>query len=140
MQEIKSRVHTLYWNHDLNCAKTTLICLSEHFGITLDPQILNAATGMNGGGRVGGQCGLVEGALMFIGILGHARGMSEKEIVDHCGRFSQAFVDKFGSMLCRDLRPGGFQKSDPPHLCENLTVGSITFALSHTRGIFAPKQ
>ena len=28
---IEKRVHELYWNEDLNCARTTLLCLAELF-------------------------------------------------------------------------------------------------------------
>ena len=30
---IKKRVHELYWNDDINCARTTIICLRELFKV-----------------------------------------------------------------------------------------------------------
>ena len=53
---INERVHSLYWNDDLNCATTTLITLSEIFQINLGSQIINAAIGMHGAGKYGAQC------------------------------------------------------------------------------------
>lgn len=122
------RVHDLYWNSNLNCARAMLACLGETFGVTVAPQTFHAAIGMHGAGRFRAQCGLVEGALMFIGILGTERGKTEKDIETLCRRFAEAFTARFGSLLCRDLRPGGFQPSDPPHACESITAEAVDFA------------
>ena len=122
------RVHDLYWNHDWNCARTMLACLGEKFGIPMAEQCFHAAVGMHGAGRFRAQCGLVEGALMFIGIAAVAAGKTDKDIESLCFRFAEAFTNRFGSLLCRDLRPGGFRPSDPPHACEALTVEAVDFA------------
>lgn len=128
MKDMAARVHELYWEKDWNCARTMLLCLAERFDISLQPQTLHAATGMHGAGRFRAQCGLVEGALMFIGILGAECGAGDKKTAAQCYRFAEAFTARFGSLTCRDLRPGGFQPSDPPHACEALTVEAVTFA------------
>lgn len=38
-----------------------------------------------------------------------------------------AFETHFGSLRCRELRPGGFTPQDPPHLCEKLSCESVEF-------------
>ena len=127
------RVHALYWNKNYNCARTTLACLGESFGLSIAPQTFHAATGMHGAGRFRAQCGLVEGSLMFIGIIGYRHAKADKEIAALCFRFAESFTSRFGSLLCRDLRPGGFQPSDPPHACETLTITAINFAQTFLR-------
>ena len=129
MTELQERIHTLYHVHDYNCARTTLLCLGERFGIPISQQVFNAAIGMHGAGFFRAQCGLVEGALMFFGLWGTEKGMTEEEIGKLCYRFAETFTERFGSLLCRELRPGGFQKTDPPHLCETLTEMSIAFTM-----------
>jgi C_GCAxxG_C_C family probable redox protein len=126
---VDQRVHESYWKDNINCATTTLNVLSEHFQIPLQPQTINAAIGMHGAGRFGAQCGLVEGALMFLGIYGTHHNLSKKHIADICYTFADEFQSQFGSLLCRELRPGGFQQDDPPHLCESLTRKTVLFAL-----------
>ena len=128
MTPTEQRIHDLYWNKNLNCARAVLACLGERFGVSIAPQNFHAAIGMHGAGRFRAQCGLVEGALMFIGILGTERGLSEKEIETLCRRFAETFTEEFGSLLCRDLRPGGFRPSDPPHACEAITAKAAGFA------------
>ncbi len=40
-------VHELYWNDDINCARTTIICLSELFEIAVEPQTIWSAVGLH---------------------------------------------------------------------------------------------
>ena len=103
---VTKRVHELYWEKDINCARTTLICLSELFEIVIEPQTICSAVGLHGAGGYRAQCGLVEGALMFIGIYFHTLGKTESEIVSACYNFAE---------------------NNPPHLCENLTCKAIEF-------------
>ena len=77
---VDKRTHDYYWRDNINCTITTLKILEEIFSINLQPQVLDSALGLHGAGGYQAQCGLVEGALMFIGILGKARNYSDKEI------------------------------------------------------------
>lgn len=130
-EQIKRRVHELYWNEDINCARTTLICLSELFETDVAQQTIWSAVGLHGAGGYRAQCGLVEGALMFIGIYLHVMGETEDEIVSACYNFASAFDREFGSLRCFELRPTGFSESDPPHICETLTCNGIEFAYQY---------
>lgn len=124
---IDNRVYDYYWNQDLNCANTTLHVLSELFHIKIQPQVLEATFGLNAG-RCGTQCGLAEGALLFIGIYGSRHNLERTEIKEKCQKFSISFQKEFGSLLCKELRPRGFKPDNPPHLCENITKLAIAFA------------
>lgn len=128
---ITTQVHELYWKEDINCARTSLICLSELFEIAIEPQTIWAAIGLHGAGGYRAQCGLVEGTLMFMGIYFHKLGKTEAEIVSICYNFASAFDKTFGSLRCYELRPTGFSENDPPHMCENLTCRAIEFAYHH---------
>ena len=115
------RVYTYYWNQDLNCTTTTLRILSEHLNVPLCPQTLDAALGMHGAGGDRAQCGLVEGALMFLGIWGRRHDLPDCKIVELCKAYGQQFEARFGSLVCAVLRPEAFSPDNPPHLCEGLT-------------------
>jgi len=131
---IINRVHELYWDDDINCARTAIICLSELFGIAVEPQIIWSAAGLHGAGGYRAQCGIVEGTLMFIGIYLHMLGKTEDEIVSACYHFASAFDRAFGALRCSELRPAGFSESNPPHMCENLTCNGIEFAYQYILG------
>lgn len=130
-KQIMNRVHELYWKDDINCARTAIICLSELFEITVEPQIIWSAIGLHGAGGYRAQCGVVEGTLMFIGIYLHMMGKTEDEIVSACYNFASAFDRRFGSLRCFELRPTGFSENDPPHMCESLTCNGIEFAYQY---------
>jgi hypothetical protein len=112
---------------------TTLRVLGEKLHVRLDDQVLAAATGMYGAGGYGAQCGLVEGGLMFIGLVGRERGLADDTIAEVCYAYAEAFEARFGSLLCRELRPEGFGPDNPPHLCEKLTQEAIVFDLAFLR-------
>ncbi|NSW53424.1 MAG: C_GCAxxG_C_C family protein [Anaerolineae bacterium] len=124
-------VHAAYWEHDHNCARTTLIALCEQAGINLPAVLWDAAAGMHGAGGYGAQCGLVEGMLLFLGWQGKHLGLPEDEVVQLCRAYAAGFEARFGSLRCAVLRPQGF----PPelagqHLCEGLTVEAVLFDLA----------
>jgi len=125
---IDEKVHNYYWNQDLNCALTTLKILSDIFHLKIHHELLDATYGLNAG-RFGFQCGLVQGTLMFIGIYGSLKKLTQTEIAEMCRRYVDSFQNKFGSMQCRELRPQGFNPNNPPHLCENLTKLSIGYSV-----------
>lgn len=131
--DIKARVHELYWEDNINCARTVLICLSELFGVTLERQTLISAIGLHGAGGFRAQCGLVEGGLMFISIYDSQQEKSEDEIVTDCYGYAEAFEQEFHSLRCCDLRPAGFSADNPPHMCERLTSEAVKFAYSFIR-------
>jgi len=124
---ITARVKEYYWQHDLNCATTTLKILAEIFSVQLSEQIISAAVGMHGAGKYGAQCGLVEGTLMFLGIIGRERQVPNETIVAQCREFAHQFETQFHSLSCRTLRPEGFSADNPPHLCEKLTCSALEF-------------
>ena len=130
---IASEVHHLYYDEDENCARTTLRCFSHLFSVPLAEDVLSAALGMHGASYYGAQCGLVEGTLMFIGLLGISLGKSRSDIEKLCNGFASAFEKEFSSLNCSVLRPGGFKADDPPHLCLPLTVKSIEFSYDYIR-------
>ncbi len=57
-ERIKNRVHELYWNDDINCARTAIICLSELFETAAEPQTIWSAVGLHGAGGYRAQCGM----------------------------------------------------------------------------------
>jgi hypothetical protein len=124
---VDDEVHRHYWDHDDTCAFTTLSIVSELFAISLESQVMDAALGMWGAGGHRAQCGLVEGALMFIGVQGSIRGLDRDQISKLCSNFAAGFEEQFGSLACRELRPEGFSPDNPPHICEDLSKRAVRY-------------
>ncbi|WP_319475482.1 C-GCAxxG-C-C family (seleno)protein [Marispirochaeta aestuarii] len=117
--EVRNTVHKYYWIDDINCATITLKTLSIAFSIEISSQVVDSAIGLHGAGKYGAQCGLVEGCLLFIGIYGKVLNLDNKDIVEICSFFAEGFEHKFSSLPCSQLRPGGFNDTDPEHLGED---------------------
>ena len=128
---VHRRVADYYWRDDINCATTSLKILSEIVGVDLSDQVIDAAVGMHGAGEYGAQCGLVEGALMFLGISGRRQNIPDDAIIHACKAYADQFEKRFGSLSCAVLRPEGFDPSNPPHLCEAFTREAIGFTIDY---------
>ncbi len=128
---VTTKLDFYYREHGYNCAQASLSVLSEAFGMNLSEQLFNAASGMNGAGRYRAQCGLVEGPLMFMGAYLKSKNYDKDKVNICCQTFAKEFEEEFGSLLCRDLRPNGFNDNDPPFLCERLSIKAIVFTLNY---------
>jgi hypothetical protein len=140
---IAKRVHGYYWADGINCAASLLKVLAELNQLELTGQVLQAASGLHGAGGYGAQCGLVEGGLVFLGIQGSGQGFGKADVAQACKAYAQAFEQRFGSLLCRQLRPEGFGPHNPPHLCERLTCEAAAFAagfVEHLGWVVPSKQ
>jgi len=133
---ITERVAGYYWQDDINCTRTMLKILSEHFRVALNEQLYHAAVGMHGAGGYGAQCGLVEGSLLFIGLYATPRKYSEEQICQTCRAFAQQFESRFGSLQCKVLRPERFSPDNPPHLCEPLTRDAVLYSIRFIESFF----
>lgn len=134
-EQITAWVHHCYWDKDFNCARTTLFCLSELCRLPLHPQISQAAVGLNGAGRTARNAACWKARSSFWAFWARAWGKTDKETVSLCGQYATAFQQRFGGTNCRELRPGGFRKDDPPHRCEGVTVGATCFAWDFVRAL-----
>jgi len=133
---ILNKVRYYYRSKKFNCATTSLLILSEKYKINLSEQVIDSSVGMNGAGTYGAQCGLVEGALMFLGIIGKAKDISDIDIKCICKEFANAFENQFSSLQCSKLRPEGFSEDNPPHICEHLTCKAIEFNIDFLNNIY----
>ena len=124
---IENRVRECYRIHEYNCTITVFKILSEIYDITLPEQFYAGAIGMNGAGQYGAQCGLVEGMLIMIGVMEGANGSDKDKIMGLCRKFAESYEKRFGSLLCRELRPEGFGDHVPDHLCEKISIDAVKF-------------
>jgi hypothetical protein len=125
-QLVAARVENMYHDLDLSCVHTTLHILEEVFDTPIAPETYDSCAGMlGGGGLYGGQCGLIQGGIIFISLLCARRGLDKDTLTQHCYDYSARSVKELGSLLCREIRPEGFSDDNPPNLCEPRTVQNI---------------
>jgi len=120
---VQQRVATYFVTGDNNCAMTVLRVLSEVFETPLAQPVIDAAQCMPGAGGVDHLCGLVAGALMFVGVWGGQQGLHRSVLRPVTSGLSQAVAERFGSLMCGDLRPADG--------CGPLAVTFLTFAIPY---------
>jgi len=96
---------TAIFKTGLNCAQSSLLALSQHWGYGVDARIASCYGG--GIGRTGAHCGILTGSLMALGFLvGTAEG-SDLERKEAAVRLARKFMGEFrelaGTVNCRDL-------------------------------------
>lgn len=121
---IRDRVKHYFVEGDNNCAMTVLRVLGETFEMPISPEVLTAAGVMPGAGGVGGLCGLVTGALMFLGVWGGQHGYHRSQLKPTSQEFMQQVKQHLGSSLCCDLKPA---EGDCAPLAEQFLSFTIPF-------------
>ncbi|MFN2283730.1 MAG: C-GCAxxG-C-C family (seleno)protein [Anaerolineae bacterium] len=118
---VQQRVATYFVTGENNCAMTVLRVLSEAFQTPVTQQVIDAAQCMPGAGGVDHLCGLISGALMFVGVWGAEQGLHRQTLQPLTSDFSRAIQERFGSLMCSDLRS--------VEGCGPLAVAFLTFTL-----------
>jgi len=89
----------------LNCAQSSLLALSEHWGYNVDARIGSCFGG--GIGRTGGHCGILTGSLMALGLLIGTADGADLERKESAARLARKFMGEFrdaaGTVNCRDI-------------------------------------
>lgn len=124
---IDKQVHENYWEKDLNCATNILMLLSELTDIKLDKQILHSVSGFDGVNPLIAQCGLMSGALMFLGIYGREKNIPNSQLKSYSYDYSKYFQRKFGDTGCNSLNGKNSSLNLSPFSCEILTKDVVKF-------------
>lgn len=109
-REMAAQRAALLMTQGYHCSEAIFIAVGEQFLDEITEPMIRMSTPFAGG--VGGQhidiCGALTGGLMVIGAL---RGRTNANINDDdcqslAADFRNAFQEKFGSVICADLRQG----------------------------------
>ncbi|MEZ5360681.1 MAG: C-GCAxxG-C-C family protein [Candidatus Zixiibacteriota bacterium] len=128
---IEEKINLYFCTLDHNCAETVLEMLSEKFDFPLDKQVIYAAAAHNGLGQYRAQCGLITGAVMFIGIVAQSQGRDKDYINAITYGLAEIFDKSFGALDCRTLRPAGFKEDNPPNICKPLAIDALALIIDY---------
>lgn len=104
-----------YYANNFNCSQGVFAAFATELGIE-EKLALRLGTNFGGGGRKGELCGAVAGALMVLGLrCGHC----DSDDMDSKGKaysiseeFMNRFIEKNGSVVCRELLGYDLSKED----------------------------
>jgi hypothetical protein len=104
-----------------SCAQTLLLCLGYLNKTEIGDQLLTACIGFEG---MQSRCGLIDAALLYMGIFFTDNGFSKENIKAICNEYITRFSEQYSSDRCSDIcrAVGG------THSCESLAVDAALFA------------
>ena len=114
-----------YRQKGFHCSESSIRACSEIMGLKLSDDVLRCASGFRGGG--GGwwdRCGVVEAGCMLISYM-YGRLTPEQKIWDYSKLIRvlhDRFIEKFGSIECRDLRPMAYDLSGAAQNCSYMYI------------------
>lgn len=120
---LRDQVRVYFTSGKYNCAMTVLQVLTEVFDVPLHPQVLDAARMAPGAGGTGGLCGLVTGALMFVGLWGAKYHIPRDRLQPLTRGMVTEIRERFGSVQCEVL------END----CSKLAVEMLGFLIPYLR-------
>jgi len=100
-----------YYNNNYNCAETLLRASNEYYGLNLNDRDMIMMGGYGGGMQVGSSCGTILGAIAALSIKYiEAKAHESADIGPVVRLLTEKFNEKFGSTLCKDIKPNYFTK------------------------------
>ena len=120
---LQEQVRLYFTSGKYNCTMTTLKVLTEVFEVPLHPQVLDAARMAPGAGGTGGLCGLVTGALMFVGLWDAQHRIPRDQLWPLTQGMMAEIRERFGSVQCEVL------END----CSKLTFEMLSFLIPYLR-------
>ena len=114
-----------YFDNGFCCSQAVFTTFAIEYGIPEDVA-LKIATQFGGGARKGEMCGSVAGALMALGLkYGFSDGTAweEKELAHQkAEEFMNRFIEKKGTVVCRELLGRDLSKPGELEMCRELGV------------------
>lgn len=104
-----------YFSNNFNCCQAVFTTFATDYGMS-EELALKVATQFGGGARKGEMCGAVSGALMVLGLeYGHYHINAPEEkgnAYKKAEEFMNRFIEKQGSVVCRELLGYDVSKSE----------------------------
>ena len=95
----------IYLEDDRNCAETMLMAICRQYGLELSAEEIKVIGGFGGGMSCGRTCGALCGAIGALGkMLIETKAHETETLRPTCGEMVEAFVKKFGTTECQELR------------------------------------
>ncbi len=122
---------------DYNCGEAVVRAVFEQFDIRVPDFYLRPLSSMNGAGRAGAQCGILEGGLFVISTLyGRSNSKKSREPLETLvSNFAREFKGRYGSFLCKEIRKEGFFGNQNRNICNNRIKNGVLFIIDYIESV-----
>ncbi len=98
-----------YFDGNYNCAETMIRAANEYYGLGLHDRDMIMVGGYGGGMQCGNTCGAVLSAVAVLSMkYVENRAHDSKDIRPAAQLLIRKFNEKYGSTLCKDIKPQSF--------------------------------
>ena len=113
---LKNIFEKYYFDGNYNCAETMIRAANEYYSLGLHDRDMIMVGGFGAGMQCGSTCGAVLSAVAVLSMKYIAeRAHDSKEIKPVTQSLMRSFTEKYGSTLCKDIKPQSF---NPEYRCK----------------------
>lgn len=99
-----------YYGDNYNCAETIIRAANDYYGLHLNDRDMIMVGSFGGGIQTGNTCGAVLSAAAVLSMKYiEAKAHESKDIKPVVGIMMDKFNKKYGSTLCRDIKPQSYK-------------------------------
>ncbi len=126
-----------YFSRNYNCAETILHAANEYYDLGLHERDMILVAGFGAGMQTGNTCGTLLSAISILSMkYVEAKAHESADIHDVSLMLTRKFNAKFGSTLCKEIKPKFFE---PEIRCQN-TVHLACDILEEVLAEYQPKE
>ncbi len=103
---LKELAPEIFLNQDRNCSESTLLAISQYYGLGLTPEDAKLVSGFGAGIGCEQLCGVLAGCIAACGKLAvRNRAHATEGFGDLCAKLYRQFEEELGSTQCARLKP-----------------------------------
>ncbi|MCR5589945.1 MAG: C-GCAxxG-C-C family protein [Lachnospiraceae bacterium] len=107
---LKDLYEKYYYEQNYNCAETIIRAGNEYYGLGLHDRDMIAFGGFGAGIQTGNTCGAILSAVSILSMkYVEQKAHESADIKPVTAMLIQEFNRKYGSVLCKDIKPQSFQ-------------------------------
>jgi len=112
---LKDLINKYYFDQNYNCAETLIRMGNEYYNLDLHDRDMILVGGFGGGIQTGNTCGAILSAVSILSMkYVESRAHDSKDIKPITTNLMRKFNMKYGSTLCKDIKPQSFK---PEYRC-----------------------
>ncbi len=134
---LKDIANKYYMSDNYNCAETIIRAANEYYGLDLHDRDMIMVAGFGGGIQSGSVCGAVLSAVSVLSMKYVEKyAHTSEDIHPVTMMLLRKFKEKYGSTLCRDIKPQSFK---PEYRCQK-TIETACDILEETLKEYEEKK
>ncbi len=137
---LKDKAYEYFIEKDHNCAESTLLAISDEYGLGIGPEEMKLVSGFGGGMGCGKVCGVLAGSMAALGRMAvDGKAHATENFGPLCAGLCESFKAGLGSTECAELKPK--YRNDEVRCLKTVELGLEVFeAYAKEKGLDPVKE